>query len=37
MKTKEEKEQAPGILVTRVKATLDHIITQNLVLPLPIV
>lgn len=28
MKAKEEKEQAPGILVTRVKPTLDHIITQ---------
>lgn len=37
MKAKEEKEQAPGILVSRVKPTLDHIITQNLALPLPIV
>lgn len=35
MKAKEEKEQAPGILVSRVKPTLDHIITQNLALPLP--
>ena len=37
MKAKEETEQAPGVLVTRVKATLDRIITQNLVLPLPTV
>lgn len=37
MKAKKEKEQAPGILVSRVKPTLDHIITQNLALPLAMV
>lgn len=37
MKAKEEKEQAPEILVSRVRPTLDLIITQNLPLLLSIV